>query len=143
MDLEPKIWGPHYWFVLHTIALCYPLNPNSITKKKYYELIHNIPIFLPHRNIGIYFNNILNKYPITPYLDTRETFMKWVHFIHNQINKDLGLQEISFINAIDKYYNKYKPKEILLKEKNKVKEKYIYLLIIIISISFNIYIYNE
>ena len=45
--LDPKIWGPHYWFFLHTIAVTYPHNPNSVTKKKYYDLIQNLHIFLP------------------------------------------------------------------------------------------------
>ena len=35
MALDPKIWGPQYWFVLHTIALNYPLYPNETIKKKY------------------------------------------------------------------------------------------------------------
>ena len=43
MSLDPKIWGPHYWFVLHTIALTYPLTPNDTTKKKYYDFFHNLP----------------------------------------------------------------------------------------------------
>ena len=43
--LDPKIWGPHYWFFLHTIAVTYPHNPNSVTKKKYYDLIQNLHIF--------------------------------------------------------------------------------------------------
>ena len=32
MALDPKIWGPHYWFVLHTIAL-----QLSFTSKCYIE----------------------------------------------------------------------------------------------------------
>ena len=39
MVLDPKIWGPHYWFFLHTIALNYPLYPNDISKRKYYDVI--------------------------------------------------------------------------------------------------------
>ena len=34
LQLDPDIWGPHYWFVMHTIALTYPHHPNDITKKK-------------------------------------------------------------------------------------------------------------
>ena len=33
MTLNPEIWGPHYWFVLYTIAISYPLNPNDVSKK--------------------------------------------------------------------------------------------------------------
>jgi len=38
-ELNPEIWGPYYWFVLHTIALTYSYIPNETTKKKYYDLI--------------------------------------------------------------------------------------------------------
>ena len=34
MNLDPKIWGPHYWFFLDTIAMTYPNHPNAVTKKK-------------------------------------------------------------------------------------------------------------
>ena len=42
MGLNPKIWGPHYWFMIHTIALNYPHSPNDTTKKKYYDFIYSI-----------------------------------------------------------------------------------------------------
>ena len=47
MRFEPDVWGPHYWFFLHTIALTYPHRPNDITKKKFYEFIQNLPLFMP------------------------------------------------------------------------------------------------
>ena len=34
MVLDSNIWGPHYWFVLLTIAISYPKYPNDVTKKK-------------------------------------------------------------------------------------------------------------
>ena len=42
MALDPKVWGPHYWFFLHTIALTYPILPNEVMRKKYYNFIHQI-----------------------------------------------------------------------------------------------------
>jgi hypothetical protein len=45
--LDPKVWGPHYWFFLHTLAMTYPHHPNAVTKKKYYEFVQNLPLFLP------------------------------------------------------------------------------------------------
>ena len=47
--LDPTVWGPHYWFFLHTIAMAYPIRPNDVTKKKHYELIQNMPLFIPLR----------------------------------------------------------------------------------------------
>ena len=69
MLLDPTVWGPHYWFFLHTITLTYPLNPNTITKKKYYELIHNFHMLIPIENIASYFSKLIVEYPVTPYLD--------------------------------------------------------------------------
>ncbi len=85
MSLNPKIWGPHYWFVLHTIALTYPLKPNETMRKKYYDLMINFHLFLPDTKIGTKFAELLNVYPVTPYLDSRQSFIKWMHFIHNKI----------------------------------------------------------
>ena len=34
ISMDAKVWGPHYWFVLFTMASCYPKNPNDVTKKK-------------------------------------------------------------------------------------------------------------
>lgn len=31
--LDPDIWGPHFWFVLHTMAMTYPHHPNDVTKR--------------------------------------------------------------------------------------------------------------
>ena len=32
-QLNSKIWGPHYWFVLLTIAMTYPIEPNPPVTK--------------------------------------------------------------------------------------------------------------
>tara|TARA_Y100001958_G_C21246265_1_gene576574 strand:+ start:3308 stop:3739 length:432 start_codon:yes stop_codon:yes gene_type:complete len=109
MVLQPSVWGPHYWFTLHTIALCYPLYPNDVTKKKYYDFIQNFPLFIPIEDIGNTFSRLLDKYPVTPYLDSRESFMKWVHFIHNKINVALDMPEMTMEEALSKYYDHYKP----------------------------------
>ena len=92
MNFEPEIWGPHYWFFLHTVAESYPLTPNDITKRKYYDLIQNMPMFIPNDDISSKFSSLINNYPVTPYLDSRESFVRWVHFIHNKINEKIGTE---------------------------------------------------
>ena len=57
---------------LYTMALSYPLNPNDVSKKKYYDFIHNLPLFMPVSDIGNTFSQFLDHYPVTPYLDSRE-----------------------------------------------------------------------
>jgi hypothetical protein len=141
--LDPKIWGSHYWFVFHTIAITYPLNPNDVTKKKYYDFIQSIPLFLPVSEIGDSFSKFIDKYPVTPYLDSRESFVRWMHFIHNKINVALGVPEIEMDRALQEYYDLYKPK-IVKDEKERLKrEKIIFFAIIVIFALIAILMYNK
>ena len=126
MALNPDVWGPHFWFVLHTIAITYPNRVNDVTKKKYYDFIHNLPIFLPVEEIGNTFSQYLDKYPVTPYLCSRTSFIKWMHFIHNKINISLGKDELTMEEAMNAYYEHYKPKIVKGVEEQKRRNKLIF-----------------
>jgi hypothetical protein len=118
---------------------------NESTKKKYYDLITNIPLFIPVPDIGNVFSKFLDAYPVTPYLDSRESFIKWTHFIHNKINIYLGNPEVSYYDALNKYYEHYKLKELKKNEERKTKHKYVFgslLLIILILILYLLYNYK-
>lgn len=143
MELDPKIWGPHYWFTLHTIAMSYPLNPNTVTKKKYYDFIQNLPLFIPIPKIGDNFSLILDKFPVTPYLDSRESFIRWMHFIHNKLNKQQGLKEITLRESINNYYKCYKPKEIIKRDQSQMRKKYIYASLLVGVLGLNYYLYKK
>lgn len=131
MKFDPTIWGPHYWFFLHSVAESYPISPNQVTKRKYYDLIINFPLFIPDEQIGNKFSEILDKYPVSPYLDNRDSFIRWVHFIHNKINSYMGKEEISLPLALDRYQMEYKPKVMRISEKINVKKHFLYAFFIV------------
>jgi hypothetical protein len=143
MGLDPKIWGPHYWFFLHTIAISYPHRPNTITKKKYYDFIHNIPMFIPVENIASYFSQLLDQYPVSPYLDSRDAFIRWMHFIHNKINQKLEKPSISLSKFYENYYEAYKPNDLKMREYYRTKSKIIYFVLISIFIGTIVYFYEK
>ncbi len=143
MLFNPTIWGPKYWFFLHTIAMCYPNHPNAVTKKKYYEFIQNIPMFIPVENMANDFSKLLDEYPITPYLDDRESFIRWVWFIHNKINEKLEKPKISLNDFYVKYYEEYKTTNVKLKEYYKIREKVIYVSIIVGLLGGIYYLYDK
>ena len=84
--LDPEIWGPHFWGFLHTVAMTYPKHPNAITKKKYYDFVQSIPLFIPVEQMSTDFSKLLEQYPVTPYLDNKESFIRWMWYIHNKVN---------------------------------------------------------
>ena len=107
MKLDSKIWGPHYWFFLHTAAMTYPVTPNDTVKKKFYEFIQNFPLFIPDSKISASFTTILDTYPVSPYLDSKDSLVRWTHFIHNKVNKKLEKDVISIEKFYTSYYKQY------------------------------------
>ena len=143
MALDPKVWGPHYWFFLHTVTMCYPHRPNTITKKKYYDFIHNFPMFIPIESISTHFSQLLDQYPVSPYLDSRDAFIRWMHFIHNKINQRLEKPNISLSKFYENYYEQYKPNDLKLREYYRMKSKIIYFVLLVIFIGGIVYFYDK
>jgi hypothetical protein len=141
--LDPTIWGPHFWFFLHTIAMTYPIRPNEVTRKKYYEFIMNLPIFIPIEAMGSDFSKLLDEYPVTAYLDSRDSFIRWMHFIHNKINEKLEKPKISMNEFYIKYYEEYKPKDIKMKDYYRWREKIIYITVLLGASGLIVYLYNK
>lgn len=127
MKFNADVWGPHYWFFLHTIANSYPKVCNKVTQRKYYDLMMNMPLFIPDPEIGNYFSSLLDKYPVSPYLDSRESFKRWMNFIHNKVNSHIDKDNISNDRADDIYMSNYKPKHVIYTEQLNIKKHHIYL----------------
>ena len=142
-NLDPKVWGPHYWFFLHTISMSYPIHPNAVTKKKYYDFIQNIPLFIPVESMASEFSKLLDQYPVQPYLDNKESFIRWMWFIHNKINKKLEKPQISLNDFYVKYYEEYKPVNEKMSEYYKIRGKLIYSGIIISFFGGIWYLYDK
>ena len=141
--MNPSIWGPPTWFFLHTIAESYPLHPNSVTKKKYYDLIQNFPLFIPIEEMGNTFSELIDKYPVSPYLDERESFVRWVHFIHNKINILIDKKRIRLTEALDKYRKLYIPDTIYLADKFHIKKHIIIFTFIVLLLLFIYFSYKD
>lgn len=142
--ISSLVWGPKFWFVLHCAAYNYPEVPNAITKRKYYDLVQNIPLFIPDAAMGDKFSVLLDKYPVSPYLCSRESFMRWAHFIHNKINVKLGKEEISLYASLDRFHEKNPTNEICekyyMKIESSTKRQLAFASIIVLSIWLIIYI---
>jgi len=110
MEYDARVWGPSYWFFLDNIAFTYPSYPNDVIKKKYYELIQNLPLFIPDYASSKYFQKLLDLHPIKTYLDNKKSLIKWVHFIHNKINVMLDKPQITIEEYYNEFYKKYEKK---------------------------------
>jgi Erv1 / Alr family len=136
---DPRIWGPHYWFFLQTVARTYPHHPSSVTKKIYYSFFQTqMPLFLPVEAHAVEYEKLLNEYPVTPYLDNRDSLMTWVHFIHNRINYRLSKPDLSFREANERYEALFVDTEARAREWRKTWKRLVALLFLS-AIGFIIY----
>ncbi len=135
MNLNSKIWGPHYWFILHTIAYQYPDSPSKALKKKYYQFMINFPFFIPNSESRKQFTELLNNYPVSSYLDTRESFMKYIYFIHNHINEITNKQKLNYDDAWNNYLQLYERKEIESIKKYKIYKQILFCIVMLLFIT--------
>jgi FAD-linked sulfhydryl oxidase len=143
MKLDSEIWGPWYWSFLHTATMTYPVHPNAVTKKKYYDFINSIPLFIPIGSMSGEFSRLLEKYPVSPYLDSREALVRWMHFIHNKMNERLEKPKLTLEEFLTKYYDSYKPITVKQDQWKDMKEKGKYILLLSLLVFMIVYFYPK
>ena len=63
----------------------------------------NLNILIPDMKIANKFSEMINKFPVTPYLDSKESFMKWIHFIINKVRVKMEWEQPDFFDSLEKY----------------------------------------
>jgi FAD-linked sulfhydryl oxidase len=143
LQLDSKVWGPWYWGFLHTATMTYPVHPNAVTKKKYYDFINSIPLFIPVGSMSGEFSRLLENYPVSPYLDSREALVRWMHFIHNKMNERLEKPKLTLEEFLTKYYDFYKPTIVKQDHWKQIKEKGVYVFVLSLLIFMIVYFYPK
>jgi hypothetical protein len=105
--MDPNIWGPKFWFSLHSVSFTYPFNPDKKDKERYKAffglLEHLLPCALCRNN---YSKNIKNN-PIDKHLDSRKSLAYWLLDIHNMVNVENGKPTMTPKQMLKKYENYY------------------------------------
>lgn len=110
---NPEIFGPHLWFILHTMSINYPQNPTYEQKQMMRNLILSLPIMLPclqcQKHCSEYIQTNINKIDYALSSNT-ELFKFFVDF-HNNVNKRKNKPILSYEQAYKIYtaqfYNKF------------------------------------
>ena len=125
-SLDPDIWFPPFWFFLRNVAHTYPDYPNEVTKRKYYDFIQNLPLFIPHKEWSNHFSHLLDSFVVTPYLANRDSFFFWIHFIQNRVARILEKDEKTSTEYMQEYLDQFLPKPLIDTRKFHLQKKYIY-----------------
>lgn len=131
--MNQNIWGPHYWFFLHTVSLNYPVKPTQQDKENYKSFFHSLHHILPCSVCKKHLKRNLIEYPIR--LNSRKDLVEWLIDIHNEVNALTGKGRMSYNRVIDLYEKRLNMKIDLNKKRKKeynLLSKLIILLIIVI-----------
>jgi hypothetical protein len=86
-----SVWGPVFWFFLHTMSFNYPVKPTEENKKHYRDFILSLIHILPCKYCRDNFAVNLKKLPLTmDKMKNRETFSRYVYDLHEVINTMLS-----------------------------------------------------
>ena len=108
--MDPNIWGPHAWFFLHTVTLCYPENPNEQEKIHYFNFFKSLSNILPCMICRENYKNHFIKFPLKKKLNNKEDINEWLVNIHNEVNKIHKKKQFTYKEFTELYDNIYKKK---------------------------------
>ena len=138
--MSSKEWGPKLWYILHLISFNYPENPDIITKRYHHDFFENLKHVIPCVICRNHYKNHLENNPITPHLDDRYSFSKWVVDLHNQVNIMLGKPVKSYQDVVVMYSQNKEAK----KENLNFKYKYhIFIAVIILLLLYFLFLENR
>ena len=121
--MDPKIWGPKFWFSLHTVTFAYPFHPDVEHQERIKNFFNSLEYILPCSICRVNYSKKIRKHPIDNNLDSRKKLVFWLIDIHNMVNMQTGKRAWSYQEVLE-YYEKIYGKKILLEDPNpnQVKE---------------------
>ena len=106
-----KIWGPSMWVTLHTVSFDYPNKPTQEDKIKYRQFYESLAFILPCiycRKSYTEFLKAGNTKLTDEIFDNTESLTKWVYYLHEAVNKKLGVDYGVTYDDVVKRYESYK-----------------------------------
>lgn len=102
---NPKVWGPHFWFILHNGALNYPSLANPLCIERMKNFIIGIPIMIPCETCKEHATSYIeqNKDYLDYICSSRDKLFKFFVDFHNYVNIRQKKQEMSYDDAYKLY----------------------------------------
>lgn len=102
---DPSVWGRPAWTFLHSIALCYPVNPAPIDRQRYQLFFLTLPYVLPCVSCQEHLLRYLSDHhrSFERAFDNRLTLSMFVMDLHNFVNRRLNKSIVPYHKVIGRY----------------------------------------
>lgn len=98
---SPKIWGPHFWYMLRCIANNYPLNPTKEDAVHVRNFFNELQYILPCEICKYTFRQHFNRHPIEKGLYNKHSLINWVETIYQETKKVIQDKRIKILDMDD------------------------------------------
>jgi hypothetical protein len=103
LSANPKTWGPHLWFYLHTMANNYPQHPDSNRKNRMKNWISSLGGTIPCNNCSMHFDKYISNANLDKVCASRTDLQNFLVDIHNIVNSRTGKPTLSRSEASNLY----------------------------------------
>ena len=107
---DPKIWGPHAWDFMLSVAMTYPDNPSEDVANRYKNFYYSLADVLPCLVCREHYKENLQSLPLDNYLGNSKLLSKWVVQIHNIVNRINKKRIVGYEEALKLYFENNKEK---------------------------------
>lgn len=104
--ITPEIWGPHGWKFLHYVSFGYPSEPTTEQKNNYKTFFTSLQHVLPCSICAKHYSKNLQEDSFNEALVNKDSLIRWLIDIHNDVNEMKGKKIFSYDEAIKLYTTK-------------------------------------
>lgn len=102
--MDPKWWGPHCWFFIHSVTLGYPNNPTEADKQNFKQFFESLGKVLPCIKCRNNYKQHLAKLPLDDnVMSSRDKLVKWLIDVHNEVNISTQKSPMSYETAVEAF----------------------------------------
>lgn len=103
----PKLmWTEVFWKFLHTTAL-YALHYHEPDASRLTEGFKGLEVFIPCTTCKKHYRDFCETHSLTQYIeqDIKYGVFTWTVDLHNYVNNQLGVQEVTYMQALSEWAN--------------------------------------
>lgn len=106
---SPKIWGPHFWFMLRCVANNYPNNPSGEEATHIKTFFNNLQNLLPCEVCRYTYRQHLNKNPIEKSVGSKTELINWVEHIYKETRRVINDGRVKIMDIYEEEEDEIRP----------------------------------
>ena len=132
--LDARVWMPHFMFSLQSFAHSYADTPDAVLRKKYYQLLTDLPLALPDARWQAWFAHLFaTELPVQAFLADRDALDDLVYRVRCRVGEELDWPHVTFAQHQSAFYQRFRRAPVTV-ELSRTQHKLNVLLAIVIAV---------